>query len=233
MQEIANKKPKWKIFFDEENHKFIDSKSRPIQSVTEIIGVIDKSDFLVPWAVKMTIDYLDKNWDFLDKDRLLEEAKKEHYLVKRRAGAEGTEAHEWISGFVGGVVNELPENDNVVNAIQAFLKWRNKENITSIASEKIVFSQTYNFAGILDELILWNDKKYIVDYKTSKSIYKSFEAQLAGYQLAYEEMTGDKIDGRIIIHLCKETGKFKIKILTNNDRSAFLSALNLSRWLKN
>ncbi len=49
-------------------------------------------------------------------------------------------------------------------------------------------------------------KKFLIDVKTGTVLPLSHGAQLAAYAAAWEEMTGEKINGIAVLQLDKETG---------------------------
>ena len=97
---------KIQLDFNEARHRFtIDGK--PIISVTGATGVIDKSRPLIIWATRLSTAYLMENLKELIDDKkggrivkLIEEAEKQHYKVKKAAGDVGTQVHDWAEKFI-------------------------------------------------------------------------------------------------------------------------------------
>src|SRR3990167_2434779 len=85
-----------------------------VPGVTSIIGAIDKSSALVPWAAKMATDYVRGVWkegvSYSEEQIVstLEIAKRAHSVRKMDAGAAGTDVHELIGAFIEGQLK--PEN---------------------------------------------------------------------------------------------------------------------------
>jgi CRISPR/Cas system-associated exonuclease Cas4 (RecB family) len=224
------------IYFDDEKHRFWDEEGNNIPSVTSFTGIIDKSSALIGWAIKLTKQYLLSKIENGEQITIIdiEEATKEHRKAKEEAADIGTQIHEWIEKWIKGEKPEIPEDEKIGNVINAFLQFQKEYKVKWLETEKIVYSQKYNFAGILDAVGIINKKLVIFDFKSSNGIYSEYAFQTAGYQIAYEEMTGKRIDHRIIVRFGKDTGDFEWRKFDENekDKKAFIACLTLKNRLK-
>ncbi len=206
------------IYFDEDFHKFYNEEKKKILSVTECLGVLDKSPFLVPWAIGLMKDYLmekiDNGESITEID--IKEASLRHKKSKKEAADIGTKIHLWINRWIKNKKTEIPEEEKVRNGIIAFLEFQRKNKFQWLESEKIVYSAKLNYAGILDAAAKTKDVLVLVDFKSSKSFYPEFNFQAAAYKFAYEEMTNKPVR-RLIIRFDKETGEFEEKELSDKD----------------
>lgn len=224
------------INFNEDRHLFTDDKGNFILSVTGATGIIDKSGALMGWVAKMMGLYLltekEKGNDKITEE-LVSTAKREYRRIKQEAADIGSEIHEWVSRWILGEKPEMPDNEKVVNGVTAFLKFQKEHKLKWLESERYIYSKKYNYAGILDAIAREGKKLVLVDFKSSTGIYDDMRFQVAGYEIAYEEETGKKIDKRIIIRFGKEDGEFEIKDLgdSTKDKGVFLSCLNIRRRL--
>ena len=104
-----------------------------------------------------------------------------------------------------------------------------------------IISAEHCYAGTLDAVAKIGDKKYVIDFKTSKGFYSGYQKQISAYALAYTEMTGIPVDGCGILRIDKESGLPEWKDCTKNrerKESAFLKLLDFfyedkKRRLKN
>jgi len=237
MIELNLYKGKEKITFDENRHIFYDGKGEKLLSVTAATGVIDKSGALMGWAVKMMglylLDQKLKGNKIITED-LINEAKREYRRLKTEAADIGTEIHKWVSDWILKKNPEMPDNEKVVNGIMAFLKFQKEHKFKWVESERYIFSKKHKYAGILDSIAKEGNKLILVDFKSSNGIYDSMRFQVSGYQIAWEEETGEKIDERMILRFGKNDGEFEIRRLDNDakDKKAFLNCLNLKKRLK-
>ena len=111
-------------------------------SVTQITGLLDKSDSLIPWAVKQMGLWITKNTE-IDGDcykvtaEQLAIAQKEFREVSDEAKDIGSEVHNMIEYYIKAKMNnaEPPKYDGeyrteVENGFLAFLEWE-KQNVKS------------------------------------------------------------------------------------------------------
>lgn len=229
-----------------DKHSYYDEKGKRLHGVTYFTGVIDKSEVMKGWAVKMMAEYLKQNWNVekirteMEKIDLIEKGKREYRNVQKEAMDVGKEIHAWISKWMENRKIEIPDNNQVRNGITAFLEFQAKQNVKWLDSERLVFSKKYNYPGTADALGKIGKDLILFDFKSSKpssyspdGIYPEHSIQAAGYQLAYEEETGKKIDYRMVITLDKETGEPRHRIFSENekDKKAFLACVELRRRL--
>ena len=223
------------IDFDPEKHIFWDKNSNRITSVTSCTGIIDKSRPLIFWAVGLMRDYLiQKEKDgFIIAEETIVEASKLHQVRKEEAADVGTKIHDWVELWIKGKHPEAPTEPQVMNGVNAFLKWVKETKIKLKNSETIVYSRKNDFAGIMDAEGKMDGAEVIVDFKSSNAIYNEYRYQLAGYWIAREEETKKKFDGGWIIKFGKNDGEFAATYIPRKeyekDKVAFLAALAIKR----
>ena len=231
------------ILFDEAKHRFYHQDMSPIKSVTTFTGIIDKSGPLIGWAIKLAREYaLDgvrkifrsNTTKLSDIESLILEACKQHTIKKEKAADHGTNIHGWIEQKIAGENPPIPVDPSERNGVLAFLKFQDEHKVKWIESEKRIYSKVNDYAGILDAVGKIGKDLVLIDFKSSNGLYPEFAFQAAAYQIAYEEMTGKKIDYRMIIGFGKETGEFQIKEYRDNvkDKKAFLACLVIKRRLE-
>lgn len=124
-------------------------------------------------------------------------------LGKREEAVRGLSAYE-KSGQWNEIVNACYKVDD-------FMK-QNKDEI--IATEQIVGSTKYQYAGRFDRLVRRGKLVIMSDYKTSKSFYIDQFIQDAAYAIAVEEWLGLKVDGFEVVRFGKEGGDFESRLIT-------------------
>lgn len=223
--------------FNKEGH-YYELDGKRLYGVTTVLGVIAKPA-LIPWAVKMAIDYIKDNcpsnedyYSVTDLD--LDNAKSAHRKKKEDAGSKGTDAHEIIEDLIkeaiaingGYLLPNLNKNEQVTN----FTRWASSKNIKFLASEKQLYSESAWVAGTTDMVFEMDGKKYVGDVKTSSAIYPEYFYQMAAYRMMLEEMGEEGFDGSVVIRIGKD-GKFNEKkdiqyrFDYKTDLNAFLGAL--------
>jgi hypothetical protein len=224
--------------FDEERHVFRRNGEYLI-SVTGATGQIDKSRFLIPWAINLMRDFLISNWNIREKIseeqkiKLITEAARQHTMVKEREATIGDKAHAWAEQWIKGEKPEIPDDEKERNCVISFLKWVKEAKVKFLSSEKVIYSKKYNYAGILDAEATIGKERTIIDFKSTNGIYNEMHYQLAGYWLAAEEESKKKYKRGYIIKFGKNDGEFEAHEITRKeylkDLRAFLGALEIKR----
>jgi hypothetical protein len=251
--------------YDPKKHVYLLVKGEkliPQDGVTTICKIIDKSNILINWAVKVTVENLLASVHFpIEEEEFVKavlKAKTAHRERLEDAGNVGTQAHNWIEGFIKhSITVEKPNviefpvslDERVNNCCWAATKWMLSHNVRWVCTERKVYSQGYEYAGTLDGVAIvdscddrnccpyeYKNRRSLIDWKTSGYIYNEYFFQTAAYQFAYEEETGDTIDDRWIIRLGKDDGAFEAWHLEGEtfgeDFMTFLSCLELTRQVR-
>lgn len=195
-------------FYPESHRYYVNGKSAP--GVTTIIGMKDKSQALIPWAINCYTDFLAPHiGDTLTEDLVLEGAR-QHTIYKKEAADFGTKIHDWCEKYIkakilGSGLPEMPEDKAVQIGVNAFLEWENEHKIKFISSERPVYSKKYHYVGTLDIEAKIDGHLCLVDLKSSNALYNSVNLQTAAYRAADEEESDRKYHGRWAVRLAKET----------------------------
>lgn len=230
-----------KFKFNKDGHSYT-LNGKLLTGCTTILGVVAKP-FLIPWAAKMTTEYIRENagkFDLTDPkqfEQLLLEAKLAHTKSKEKAGDYGTEMHAEIEKWIKSCIKNKKykaksKNPAVKKGLEDFLVWTTKNDVRFLESEKKIYSKKYWLGGTLDIMAKLGKKTWIIDVKTAKSgLYAENFWQMAGYELMLKESTKyKKIDGYILLNL-KENGEFIEKRSISNQEhiKAFLACLEIYR----
>ena len=193
----------YKIDFEPVKHRYTINGQYDVASWTGVLGILDKSAGLLPWAVNCAVKYIQDNG--IDS---LEKAKTEWRTVKDEACDIGSEVHGIIEKYIKygrDTIGELrPE---VENAFLAFLDWEKTTGVIWHASECRVYNSRVHIAGTFDAIGEIEGKHYLIDFKSSKGHYSEYELQLAGYFSALREYDMPfKVETSGILRLDKVTG---------------------------
>jgi len=190
-----------------------------VPSVTEIISdCTDSSAPLMQWSSNMTVQYLKEcleNIAFEYQTAIprgvflswLDDARFNFRKVSQDALDIGSEVHNAIEWYLKNGRIPTFKTQEALNAFKAFHKWKVKHNLEPIALEHTVYGN--GWAGTLDIDCMLDDKRYIIDLKTSKSFYPEHRYQVAAYRIAVEDETQDEENypqGCGILRLDKVTG---------------------------
>lgn len=148
--------------------------------VTGTCHIIDKSQPLMAWAVKKTLEKLRRlvverfcfgNEDQMfkmfigDLDALFKEAKSAKDDELDSAGEVGHEAHDWIENYIKAVLRsnetrrdellaKFPRDPRATNCCVAAIEWMAQHNVRWISTERKVYSKQHKYAGTMDGLAL-------------------------------------------------------------------------------
>lgn len=185
---------------------------REYTSVTDALQAVPKP-FLVPWAAKMSAEYVRDNWDALgdlmlvDPDQAVRDIKGARFAPTEKAADLGTRVHDWAEQYALGNNPAVP--DDMGGHAEQFAAWCDRFDPMVVLSEVTVFNHTYGYAGTFDAV--WefpSGRRLLVDIKTGKGVYPEVALQLAAYRGAdiYVTDDGDRVkmipvDGCAVLHL--------------------------------
>ena len=195
-----------------------------VPSVTQIVGLLDKSLFLVPWASKLgtlkakalldvipamgvdPVSCIKDEW-FEDNRIKRSDFWKEHKQMADEAAKRGSRFHEDIEavlrkefGFPQAEANpELIDIASEWAYIRAAEKWAKRVGLKPLAFEEHVVSKDHAYGGTFDCVGEIGDKLEIIDWKLTGQISDTYIIQMAGYWQGYFEKTGKKFDGARVV----------------------------------
>lgn len=105
--------------------------------------------------------------------------------IKSKSADEGTLIHETIEAILIGKSVAVPHS--IQPAINAFIEFKEKNEIIPMKIEERVMSKKNWFAGTVDVIGKLNGRLGILDIKTSYSIYRDYGLQTAAYVEAVRE----------------------------------------------
>ena len=127
-----------------------------------------------------------------------EEANKISSVAARR----GTKMHSLFEQYLRQDEELVFENildESMFNAVQPVL-----DNITPIALEAGMWSDSLQMAGQVDCVGVWDNELCIIDFKTSAKYKEEYMAdpwfhQMTAYAIMVEELTGEEIDSVVAV----------------------------------
>lgn len=231
------------VQFDGARHRYT-YNGEVIPTVTGILGVINKPA-LVNWSSNMAVDCIKaeieagKSYDEIQLNTIFEAARKAHFTKKKEAGDLGSFVHKWVEQFIKGENPTMPINEGIKGAVERFLSWVEEHKVKFLASEQVIYSKKYKYAGTFDFICTMQGKPdlYMGDLKTSSGIYTEYFLQTSAYRYARtEEFPNEKYTGQLIIRVGKDAD-LEFAVLRDVELyqgmfRGFLSAQNLYNTLE-
>lgn len=225
----------------------------PKDSVTKIIKEVVKPDFHVPaWygynmgtnAAFMAHDLGLESDDLTPISTEYPEFRKACMAyenpnrVLEKAGARGTAVHDALERWAteGKALNPSDFDEEDHKRIQGLAKFLLEHDPQIEESEVMVYHQPDNWCGQFDASVIFGagphkGQKFLLDWKTSKGVYKEqFYPQLSAYVDA-ERLCGIDYDGSAIVHI-PESGKVTLHV-NDEGYEEFACLLPVYHSLKN
>jgi hypothetical protein len=227
-------------------------------SVTNVIDTaVNKSNALIPWGVKLTVEYVLDRWRVLtnraadDRPALTRELKAVHRDVREQAADLGDRVHAAAEAHVLGspTVPDI-ETAPYLHQFRLWLaSWGVDIDEHVVAAEITVLHRRLGYAGTAD-LMIWlptgpdgRMELWLIDYKSSatrpaKSVYPENTLQLAALRYAETVLLPDDteqpmppIERAGVLNLRAGSHALVPMPADRNAHQAFRGALAATRWL--
>ena len=243
------------LVYDEVKHTYMVGDNK-IPSVTRVIDSCFPK-YLTDWAVKEGADFFLQSIEPYRKpdpatlflpyrvvEHIYEGILTASKAISEHAADIGSDVHGWISEAIKyklgkGEMPDMPEDEEAINCINAFKKWARDNNPEWISTEEKIYYDDdendpakYSYAGTVDAVVNIGNMVCVLDFKTSKKIYKPYHLQIAAYQHALRKMYGwtDSIRA-IILRLDKENGEYQEKRFDpSGSTSIFFNCMDIRGW---
>ncbi len=206
------------VDFNPNNHRYYVNGANPdgVSTIAKAASPFQGDD----WAGRLNVGFVRKGFlaalesptGLMEPSAFLalcDEAETYHQAFRNAAGDSGTAVHDLIEKHLMGTPYEIPDDENVIRGFKAFESWLEQTDVEMVETERMIFSEKYFYCGRTDLLARRRQALLVGDFKTGSGIYPDVAYQVAGYGVAIEEETGDKIEDGLAIHLDKKTGRFK------------------------
>jgi len=149
-----------------------------VPSVTWIAGHYPKGIGFYKWLAG-------KGWDEAEalKEAAGDKGSKVHLAIEKLLAGEELKMDSKIENKETGKEEELKLEE--WECLMAFAEWYKKTSPDKIlATEIVVFNDKEGYAGTVDLIALIGNELWIIDFKTSQSIWPAYEIQLSAYKHA-------------------------------------------------
>lgn len=128
------------------------------QGVTTMLKMLSKGDTLGQWMVNVCLEAM-KAGQPIDKAKYAWRNKRDD------AGDVGKRVHAWIEEYTS-TGTELPIDKDMTDAVEAYRRWERENDIKHIHSERLLYSETHDYCGTVDDVHESRGKRVVNDYKT-------------------------------------------------------------------
>lgn len=215
---------------------------RDYVSVTTFLGVINKP-FLMPWCAKMERELIRKLLEQGYDAEVLIKNLKEYLAPKQPYGYKlytevaadwGSKIHKAIDYTLKDLkLPKLTKDERKV--YDKWKEWWNAQNFKLLSAERRVKCSRHGYAGTLDALVVRDEGKIVIDWKTGKNTYPEHSLQNFAYQKALIEEGEGVDDGGLLVYIPKDKEIYSNIVLKVTDElfQPVLDALGLWRWVNN
>jgi len=234
--------------FRDDRHRYYIDGAGPYPGVTSVIKALDKPA-LIEWAKRETARCAIDNYDFVQdlRQRGGDEAARKWLAsipdFQRDTAAQlGSAVHAAAERISRGQDLEvLPEH---LPYIQAYRRFLDDYAPDFKSLERMVFSEKHGYGGTFDSIAVIAGQTFLIDTKTSKSVYEETAMQLAALANAdFCGLPGDakrykipRIQRYAVLHIRPDQYARGYRLIefrvTDADHDAFLACLRLTNWRK-
>lgn len=214
------------LVYKDKSHRYY-ANGKAVTGVTTILGRVLAKPGLMTWPLDLAIKHIRTCLPVVTEHDL-EVAAKAHITARDKGGNTGSIVHSLIEqDIMGKEPNYSGESEEVQLAMKAYHDWKKDSGLEILATEQVVYSKDFHYAGTYDAIVRDKDgKQYLLDFKTTNAsreapegIYSEYFVQLGAYAGAhYEQALADEvdmhIDGLMVVSV-KKTGVYHVK--TNED----------------
>lgn len=150
--------------------------------------------------------------------------------VLRAAAEFGSHVHMATDLYDNGVLDEDALDPHLKPYLDGWKSFLNETGAIVVSSELRVSHPQLRYAGTLDKMILWRDRRHVLDIKSSALVPKTVGPQTAAYREALLSTELVCAPTRYCMHL-RGDGSYRLHTLRDStDFNLFVSALNIHHW---
>ena len=150
------------------------------------------------WAAKSVAEYVADNPDGIDALRgagrgpMIAALKEVPWQKRDEAAIRGTDVHALAERILHGETVEVP--DHLAGHVEGYTRWLDAFDVEPIVTEVPVANRAHRWAGKPDAIVRLGGETWLLDWKTSNSVYGETALQTAAYARAEFYVTPDDWD---------------------------------------
>lgn len=179
-------------------------------SVTTVLSNGLPAPALKAWGERLVAEYAVDNidaWRRLNRSDAIDHVKRAPFRQLNAAGNRGTDIHTIAERILDGINPNSWEGQTYGHHAQHIADFLDDYEVNVLGYEKTVVNDQDGYAGSYDLLARINNETWLIDWKTSKSVYGKFGVQLAAYANATWQITAQTaepmpaVDRLGVVHL--------------------------------
>jgi hypothetical protein len=161
---------------------------RPVANVTTIIGGGLPKPALIDWSARVTAEWVADHVDEIPslaaggRDPMVAFLSRLHTEARNVAALRGTDVHGYAERLVHGEDVEVPHA--LTAHVDGYARFLDTFGPVPIITERPVASREHWYAGRPDLVALMGGETWLLDVKTSRSVYGDVSLQCAAYARA-------------------------------------------------
>jgi len=197
--------------FSEKAHRYwLDGK--PIPGVTTLIGKGLPKPALTYWSAKCVAEFVVDKPEQVEALRAMGRGpavaalKNVPWQERDEAAVRGTAVHALAEDVIHGREVDVPEH--LLAHVEGYVRWLDEFSVEPVLTEFKVANRKWWYAGTGDAVVRIGGETWLVDWKTSKSVYGSTALQCAAYAGAEfyvdddgEEQPVPEVDRLGVVHI--------------------------------
>jgi hypothetical protein len=173
------------LSFNEKSHRYtLDGEFVP--SVTAIIDAGLPKPALKRWGERVVaeaavdrMDTINRILSTMGRQQAIDALAATPYEQMKTAQIRGTEVHELAENIVHG--EPVPASPELYPYVRGYVEFLERYNVEPLATEARIANRTHWYAGTFDLLAVIEDRTWLLDLKTSRSVYGETALQCAAY----------------------------------------------------
>lgn len=145
--------------------------------------------------------------------------------VWRKKRDVGTDVHSWIESYIRQENPEMPkEGSPIYWGVKSFLAWDDEVKPEYLGSERLIYSEKYNYVGLIDAVAKIGGKVHVIDFKTGgeRDYYKY---QVQAYKYAFEEENKAKTGDAALVYIGIDEFSYKTTYVPDKDFARHMTAI--------
>lgn len=139
----------------------------------------------------------------------------------------GKAVHEATALDDDGILDDASVDPAIAGYIAAWRRFKSESGFQSLFIERVLFNETYRYAGTVDRIGMIGGQTWVIDFKTGE-VQPWVALQTSAYAMAYGKQNIRRAGVKL-----SDDGTYRLKEFKDrNDYTVFLACLTVINWKK-